>query len=105
MFVLQMRRYIERIESGNGLSGSHSLTSPSRHSQHKDRENGHKSSFNSLFEQGEIRHVLYASVVWLLHSVSFYFNSHFFNHHIHLLMLGSFANTITAWLVTVNKWW
>ncbi|KMT00114.1 hypothetical protein BVRB_1g019380 [Beta vulgaris subsp. vulgaris] len=54
----QMRRYIERIESGNGLSGSHSLTSPSRHSQHKDRENGHKSSFNSLFEQVGLQRIL-----------------------------------------------
>ncbi|KNA15321.1 hypothetical protein SOVF_099310 [Spinacia oleracea] len=54
----QMRKYIDRLESENGYSRSHSLTSPSRHSQNKDRENGHKSSFNSLFEQVGLQRIL-----------------------------------------------
>lgn len=54
----QMRRYIEKLEPGNGNSRSHSLTSPSRQSQHRDRENGHKSSFNSLFEQVGLQRIL-----------------------------------------------
>uniref|UniRef100_A0A803LI23 Kinesin-like protein n=1 Tax=Chenopodium quinoa TaxID=63459 RepID=A0A803LI23_CHEQI len=53
----QMRKYIERLESGNG-SRPQSLTSPSRHSQNKDRENGPKSSFNSLFEQVGLQRIL-----------------------------------------------
>ncbi|CAO2834936.1 unnamed protein product [Amaranthus hypochondriacus] len=56
--VDQMRRYIDRLESGNGFSRSHSLTSPSRNSQQKDRDNGHKSSFNSLFEQVGLQRIL-----------------------------------------------
>ncbi|KAL2892389.1 Kinesin-like protein KIN-UB [Bienertia sinuspersici] len=54
----QMRRYIDKLESGNGFSRSHSLTSPSKQPQHKDRENGHKSSFNSLFEQVGLQRIL-----------------------------------------------
>uniref|UniRef100_A0A803KYW9 Kinesin-like protein n=1 Tax=Chenopodium quinoa TaxID=63459 RepID=A0A803KYW9_CHEQI len=53
----QMRKYIERLESGNG-SRPQSLTSPSRQSQNKDRENGPKSSFNSLFEQVGLQRIL-----------------------------------------------
>lgn len=54
----QMRRYIDRLESENGISRVHSLLSPSRHSQQKDRENGYRSSFNSLFEQVGLHRIL-----------------------------------------------
>ncbi|KAK9758045.1 hypothetical protein RND81_01G202800 [Saponaria officinalis] len=52
----QMRRYIDRLESGNAFSRGHSLTSPSN--SQKERENGHKSSFNTLFEQVGLQRIL-----------------------------------------------
>ncbi|KAL9228977.1 hypothetical protein vseg_004499 [Gypsophila vaccaria] len=52
----QMRRYIDRLESGNAFSRGHSVTSPSN--SQKERENGRKSSFNSLFEQVGLQRIL-----------------------------------------------
>ncbi|GMH31287.1 hypothetical protein Nepgr_033130 [Nepenthes gracilis] len=54
----QMRRYLNRAGSGNGLSSAHSLISQGRHSQLRDLENGQKSSFNSLFEQVGLQKIL-----------------------------------------------
>ncbi|KAL8142174.1 hypothetical protein V2J09_015206 [Rumex salicifolius] len=51
----QMRKYLEKVGVGNGFSASHSPTPQGRQSQ---LENGHKPSFNSLFEQVGLRKIL-----------------------------------------------
>ncbi|XP_074273162.1 kinesin-like protein KIN-UB [Silene latifolia] len=54
----QMRRYIDKLESGNGFSRGHPLTSSSGQCHQKERENGPKPSFNSLFEQVGLQRIL-----------------------------------------------
>ncbi|GAB2271571.1 hypothetical protein Dimus_006403 [Dionaea muscipula] len=54
----QMRRYLDKVGSGNGFSNGHSLVAQDRHSHLRDMDNGHKSSFNSLFEQVGLQRIL-----------------------------------------------